>query len=105
MDELSEVLKLAFKHFHLAAKATVEEDLSVSAGSKRQQGWFRIGTEKPFVSPNLPDDLLGIAAVMEDADDELQHWVALVGKNHLRETDIECLSNWNGIVLEFRTRL
>ena len=99
-DELSEVLKLAFKHFHLAAKATVEEDLSVSAGSKRQQGGFRIGAEKPFVPPNLPDDVLGIAAVMEEADDKLQHWVALVGRNHLRGTDIKCLSNWNGIVLD-----
>jgi hypothetical protein len=99
-DELSEVLKLAFKHVRLAAKATVKEDLSISANSKRQQGWFRIGAEKPFISPNSPDDVLGIAAVMEDEDDKLQHWVVLVGKYHLSGTDIECLSNWNGIVLD-----
>ena len=100
MDELSELLTLAFKHFHLVAKAIVEEDLSVSARSKRQQGWFRIGTEKPFVSPKLPDDVLGIAAVMEDADDKLQHWVVLVGNNHLIGTDIEGPSKGNGIVLD-----
>jgi hypothetical protein len=37
---------------------------------------------------------------MEDEDDKLQHWVVSVGKNHLRGTDIECLSTRNGIVLD-----
>jgi hypothetical protein len=99
-EMLSEALNLVFKHFHLVAKATVKEDLSISAKSKRQQDGFRIGAEKPFVSPNSADDVLGIAAVMEDENDELCHWVVFVGKNHLKATDIECPNNWNGIVLD-----
>jgi hypothetical protein len=97
---LSEVLNLAFKHFHLGAKATVKEDLSISAKSKRQQNGFRIGAEEPFVPPNSADDVLGVAAVMEDKNDNLQHWVVFVGKSHLTGTDIECANNWNGVVLD-----
>ena len=99
-EPLSELLNLVLKHFHLGAKAAVQEDLSISVNSRRQQGWFRIGAEELFLSPNSADDVLGIAAVMEDENDELCHWVVLVGKNHLEGTRIDCPNDWNGIVLD-----
>ena len=37
---------------------------------------------------------------MEDENDELCHWVVLVGKNHLEGTRIDCPNDWNGIVLD-----
>ena len=90
-------LALALSHFNLRSRIIIEDDQSVDPADKsKHDRWFRYGAEKPFVSPNSPDDVLGIAAVMEDEDDELQHWVVFVGKNHLKN----CENDWNGIVLD-----
>jgi hypothetical protein len=94
-------LALALSHFNLRSRIIIEDDQSVDPADKsKHDRWFRYGAEKPFVSPNCPDDVLGVAAVMEDEDDELQHWVVFVGKNHLKNTRIDCESDWNGIVLD-----
>jgi len=96
---LYDALKLARDHFHFEFKAHIAEDLEVGIEAEKQnEFWFRIGAERPFV--DHATDVLGIAAVKEDEDDELLHWVVVVGKNHLEATDIECGNYWNGVVLD-----
>jgi hypothetical protein len=99
-SELKDTLDQALSYFKISAQVKVEEDESIYAGDPSQYSrWFRIGAEGPFIAPNSPDDALGVACVREDEDDELEHWVVLVGSNHLEDTGIEC-PEWDGIVLD-----
>lgn len=98
---LKDVLSRTLSHFKINAWLEIEEDESTYLGDQRQDKfWFRIGAEKPFVKPNSPNHVLGIAAVMEDKKDDLGHWVVLVGRDHLNGTNIGCENGWNGVVLD-----
>jgi len=94
-------LALALSHFNLRGRIIIEDDQSVDPADKsKHDRWFRYGAEKPFDPPARADGALGLAVVKEDANDDLAHWVVFVGKNHLKNTGIDCEGDWNGIVLD-----
>jgi hypothetical protein len=95
------VLSGAFEHFRLRCSAVIQDDPSVDPMDKSHwDKFFRYGTEKPFSSPQMVDQVLGLAVVKEDDKDHLGHWVVLVGKSHLKGTAILCEDHWDGIVLD-----
>ncbi len=56
------------------------------------------------ILPETAASALGLAAVREGEDDNLAHWVAFIGKDHLNDlngTGIACEFDWKGIVLDF----
>ncbi len=73
-------LSRALEHFEIVARLVVGQNLPETAASA-----------------------LGLAAVREGEDDNLAHWVAFIGKDHLNDlngTGIACESDWKGIVLD-----
>lgn len=93
-------LYLALERAGHKGKARIEENLSLpvpETDSPSDHG-FRIGVEEAFTSPH---DVLGLAAVREDDEDTLEHWVVFVGKSHLENPEIKIDSKvWDGIVLD-----
>jgi hypothetical protein len=77
---LLEALRGALKHFGLAGQANIED--------------------KPFNRPEMANNALGLACIVEDTHDTLGHWVALIGNEHLEDTGIVCGPNWNWIILD-----
>ena len=98
---LVEALSRTLLHFNLRGKLSIEEDRFRDPYDEANQNcYFRPGTERPFVPPAQPDDVLGLAVVKEGEEDDIGHWVVFIGKNQLKDTGISCENDWNGIVLE-----
>lgn len=57
----------------------------------------KVGTGR--ILPATAAKALGLAAIKEGAEDNLGHWVAFIGKDHLNGTGIACEADWKGIVL------
>ena len=97
---LVEALSRTLLKFNLPGKLTIEEDqLRDPYDEDNQKNYFRPGTEKPF-APGKLESVLGLAAVKEDKNDDLGHWVVFIGKEHLQKTGIDCKDGWRGILLD-----
>jgi hypothetical protein len=97
---LRDALSRALSLFYLPGSPNNIEDQKDPYDDRNpdQNDYFRNGTEAPFATD--AKGVLGLAAVKEDKDDVLGHWVVLIGKGRLEGTPIQCENEWDGIVLD-----